>query len=167
MLVGVWTVSAPGATAAAQPRAPIVALSAPIVDIVFSTADLEREMRVDRSPGSVRVTLDATVLFGKDRARIRPPSAARLRDVVAEVERHGAGRVQIVGYTDDLGPAAHGRDLSRRRAGAVAAVLRRDLPARSYPFTVIGKGEDDPAVPNTSEANRRINRRVVITYRAR
>ena len=30
-------------------------------------------------------------------------------------------------------------------------------------MTAPGKGEQDPAVPNTSEANRRKNRRVVIT----
>lgn len=52
---------------------------------------------------------------------------------------------------------------SDRGAQAVAAVLRRSLPAPSYPFVVVGRGESDPAVPNTSEKNRRINRRVVIT----
>jgi outer membrane protein OmpA-like peptidoglycan-associated protein len=43
-------------------------------------------------------------------------------------------------------------------------VLRRDLVERDYPFTLVGKGEDDAAVPNTSEANRKKNRRVVIVY---
>jgi outer membrane protein OmpA-like peptidoglycan-associated protein len=30
---------------------------------------------------------------------------------------------------------------------------------------VVGKGEADPAVPNNSERNRRLNRRVEITFR--
>jgi outer membrane protein OmpA-like peptidoglycan-associated protein len=43
-------------------------------------------------------------------------------------------------------------------------VLRRDLPEPDYPFTLVGKGENDSAVPNTSEANRKKNRRVVIVF---
>jgi outer membrane protein OmpA-like peptidoglycan-associated protein len=70
----------------------------------------------------------------------------------------------ITGYTDDLGSAAHGGDLSRRRAKPVGDVLRRDLPNHDYPFALAGKGETDPAVPNTSEANRKKNRRVVIVF---
>lgn len=152
------------AAAAPGPEAPVVNITAPVVDIVFSAADLKREMRVDRAPGSVRVTLDATVLFGKDSATIRSAPAARLGEIADELRRRGAGRVRIVGYTDDLGSATHGLDLSRRRARAVASALRDDLSVASYAFTVVGKGEADPAVPNISEANRRINRRVVVAY---
>ena len=160
-----WTAASPAATVPRR-EAPVVAISARVVDIVVSTADPEREVRVDRSRDSVRVTLDATVLFGKDSAAIRSSSATRLSGVAAELRRRGAGRVRIVGYTDDLGSAAHGRALSRRRAQAVAAALRSELPAVTYAFTVTGRGEAEPAVPNTSEANRRINRRVVVTYLA-
>jgi outer membrane protein OmpA-like peptidoglycan-associated protein len=160
-----WTAPSPAA-AAPRPKAPVVTISARVVDIVVSTADPERKVRVDRSRASVRVTFDATVLFGKDSAALRSSSATRLSGVTDELRRRGAGRVRIVGYTDDLGSDAHGRALSRRRALSVAAVLRGELPADTYPFTVIGRGEAEPAVPNTSEANRRINRRVVVTYLA-
>ena len=43
-------------------------------------------------------------------------------------------------------------------------MLRRSLPAGEFEMTVVGKGEADPAVPNTSDANRRVNRRVVVLY---
>jgi outer membrane protein OmpA-like peptidoglycan-associated protein len=155
------------ATAAPDPEASVLDIEAPVVDIEFSTADLKREMRVDQSPRAVRVTLDATVLFGKDSATIRPGAARRLNEVATTLTSRGPGGVRIVGYTDDLGSAEHGLDLSARRARAVAAALRRDLPASTYPFSVVGKGEADPAAPNTSEANRKLNRRVVITYQKR
>ena len=158
---------ATSAVAAPDPEAPVAAVDAPVVDIEFSTADLEREVRVDQSSRSVRVTLDARVLFGKDSASVRSGAARRLNAVASTLASRGAGRVRIVGYTDDLGSAQHGRDLSRRRARAVAAVLRRDLPASSYSFAVVGQGEADPVVPNTSESNRKLNRRVVVTYRPR
>ncbi len=72
--------------------------------------------------------------------------------------------MRLVGYTDDLGSKARGRVLSRQRAAAVAGVLRPLLPVARYPFTVVGRGEADPAVPNTSEPNRKLNRRVELTY---
>lgn len=147
--------------------APTSGIVAPVLDIQLATSDLKREARVEKTPRNVKVTLDATVLFAKDKAAIRPGAARRLHEVAADLKSEGPGRVRIVGYTDDLGTAAHGLDLSRRRARAVAAVLRRTLPETGYAFTVVGKGEADPAVPNNSEHNRRINRRVVITYQAR
>jgi len=146
---------------------PTSGISAPVLDIQFAETDLKREARVEKKPQSVKVTLDSTVLFAKDSARIRPSAANRLHDVASELRAKGPGAVRIVGYTDDLGTAAHGLDLSRRRARAVAGMLRRDLSAANYPFTVAGRGEADPAVPNTSERNRRINRRVVVTYQVR
>lgn len=151
------------ASAAPEPDAPIVDITARVVDIVISTADLRREVRIDQSPGSVRVSVDATVLFAKDSAAIRPGAAQRLDQASAALRRRGPGRVRIVGYTDDLGSAEHGRRLSLRRARAVAEVLQRDLPA-TYRLSVAGKGEAEPLVPNTSDRNRRMNRRVVITY---
>ena len=43
----------------------------------------------------------------------------------------------VTGYTDDLGSAAHGLDLSERRARRVAHELRQVLPAKTVP-------DDDP-----------------------
>ena len=140
---------------------------APVVDIVVPTSDLgggtrtaERERRVD-------VTLSAETYFPKDSARLRSSATAQLRDVAADLRRRGPGQLRIVGYTDDLGSEARGLVLSRQRATAVAGVLRPLLPSAQYPFTVLGRGEADPAVPNTSEANRKLNRRVELTYTPR
>ncbi|MGN6129784.1 MAG: OmpA family protein [Nocardioidaceae bacterium] len=145
--------------------APVVDVVAPVVDISFATADLAGAARVEEAPREVKVVLSSEVLFDKDSARLRPRVQARLREVASDLERHGPGRLAIVGYTDDLGSAAHGLDLSRRRAGAVAAALRPLLDRSSYSFSVTGKGEADPAVPNDSEAHRRLNRRVEVTFR--
>ncbi|GAA3626198.1 OmpA family protein [Microlunatus ginsengisoli] len=160
-----FALALPGpAMAAPDPTAPVEVIVAPVVDIVTSSSDLGGVARVEQSRTSVRVTLDATVLFGRDSATLRRQARGRLHEVTATLRARGPGRVRIVGYTDDLGSAAHGLDLSRRRARAVGAVLRSDLPARTYPFIVLGRGEADPRVPNTSEANRRLNRRVVVSY---
>lgn len=162
---------ASGSVAVAAPRpgpaAPVLTIVAPVLDLQFGESDLQREARVEQQPRRTRITLDSTVLFAKDSARINSRARGRLSEVARQLKGQGTGSVQVTGYTDDLGSAAHGRTLSRQRAGAVARVLRGDLPSASYPMTVVGKGEADPAVPNTSEANRKINRRVVVVYQKR
>ena len=113
----------------------------------------------------MKVRLSSEVLFPKDSARLRASARGRLIELADVLGRRGPGRVAIVGYTDDLGTAQPGLALSRRRAAAVAQVLRPQLDKADYPFRVSGRGEADPAVPNTSEKNRKLNRRVELTYK--
>lgn len=156
------------APAAADVVAPVRRIVAPVIDIQFDESDLQGDVRVEGLPGRTTVTLDSNVLFGKDSAQITTKAAARLAAIARQLKSHGPGSVSITGHTDDLGSAAHGRALSQQRADAVAGVLRRGLPVDDdFPLRTAGKGEDDPAVPNTSESNRRINRRVVVVYRQR
>lgn len=147
--------------------APVLGITAPVLDISLGESDLLRQARVDKTPRRTVVTFDSTVLFGKDSPKINSRARSRLAEVGRDLRAEGAGSVKITGYTDDLGSKAHGRTLSRQRAQAVSKVLRRYLPRSDYMFEVRGLGESRPAVPNTSEANRKINRRVVVTYQAR
>lgn len=165
--VGLVAVSSAQTAAADPPTAPVLSIVAPVIDISFSEEDLNHAARVETQPTKTTITLDSTVLFGKDNAKINSKASSRLSAVGAQLKARGPGSVQITGYTDDLGSATHGRTLSRQRAAAVGKSLRSKLPSGSYPFTLVGKGESDPAVPNTSEKNRRINRRVVIVYTKR
>lgn len=165
LLVG--AVVAQPAPARADVVAPVTRIVAPVLDIQFDESDLEGSARVEHLPARTTVTLDSNILFGKDSAQVNTTAATRLAAIAQQLESRGPGQVSITGHTDDLGSAAHGRELSQQRADAVARVLRLGLPAGHFPFTTAGRGEDDPAVPNTSESNRRINRRVVIVYRQR
>jgi outer membrane protein OmpA-like peptidoglycan-associated protein len=145
--------------------APVRTIVAPVRDIVVPTSDLKGAARVDESEKRVKIRLNAEVLFPKDSARLRPGVRGRLAELAQVLDRRGPGRVSIVGYTDDLGSARHGLVLSRQRAAAVARVLRPRLDKADYTFKVSGRGEADPAVPNTSEKNRKLNRRVELTHR--
>ncbi len=92
---------------------------------------------------------------------MQPGAKTRIRRAARWLRARGPGDVTVIGYTDDLGPPQHGLDLSYRRAAAVARILRDALPGRVIAYT--GMGEANPRRPNTSEANRRQNRRVIIT----
>src|SRR5829696_2895354 len=148
-----WAETTPG---------PVKELRAPSVDLQTGVSSLDGTVTVEGTRNGAKARIDATVLFGKDSAQLRDGTRACIRQVAKEFARKGPGKVRVVGYTDDLGPADHGLRLSIRRAGAVANTLADLLPRDGYPMTAVGKGEQDPAVPNTSEANRRKNRRVVI-----
>ena len=160
-------VEAPGSDPGSSADAPVIDIVAPILDLQFSTSDKEKQARLEEEPEQTKVTLDSTVAFGKDSAVLRPKAKKRLAEIAATLKGKGAGSLAVVGYTDDLGSAEHGQVLSEKRAEAVSTVLKKSLSSKDFAFTVKGKGEADPAVPNDSEANRRINRRVEITYRSR
>lgn len=72
-------------------------------------------------------------------------------------------RILIVGFTDSIGDAMYNQQLSEKRANAVQAYLRK-RGVLSIQMTVVGRGENEPAVANDTEANRALNRRVVITF---
>ncbi|WP_342626043.1 OmpA family protein [Cellulomonas flavigena] len=73
------------------------------------------------------------------------------------------GTVLVVGHTDDQGDDAYNRDLSLRRARAVADALAGLVDPARYPADVEGRGESEPFVANDSEENRALNRRVTLT----
>jgi outer membrane protein OmpA-like peptidoglycan-associated protein len=145
-------------------RFPTLDLEVRSIDLVVVSQDLEGTSTTESSNDELDVTLDSSVLFGKDSAELRPGAREKLAEVARQLEDRGPGEVRVVGHTDDLGSAAHGYDLSRRRAASVRSVLAPDLSG--YDISTVGKGEDEPRVPNTSEANRALNRRVEIHYTA-
>ena len=101
-------------------------------------------------------------MFDKDFDAVRPAGREMIGRVAKElVSQKVSGSVEVTGYTDNLGSAEHGLDLSRRRAGAVAKALGPQLP-KGVRVVTAGKGEADPVADNKTEAGRRLNRRVTI-----
>ncbi|MDO1448071.1 PorP/SprF family type IX secretion system membrane protein [Rhodocytophaga aerolata] len=71
-------------------------------------------------------------------------------------------RLLIIGHTDDTGSASYNQSLSLRRAQRVADYLAEKGINRSR-FTINGKGESQPLVPNINDQQRALNRRVEFT----
>lgn len=69
--------------------------------------------------------------------------------------------IEISGYTDNTGDAAHNKTLSMERAEAVKnAMIERGI--EDYRMVASGYGETRPIVPNDSEKNKALNRRVEV-----
>ncbi|MEQ8691405.1 MAG: Ig-like domain-containing protein, partial [Pseudomonadales bacterium] len=120
----------------------------------------EVETRVVRN----RVDMEADAFFSFASDSIRRESRERLQEV-ADLIRSGQilGRVSVVGHTCDLGPESYNQSLSARRAEAVKRELVK-LGVDPEAIVTDGRGEADPRVPNISEENRKLNRRVDVQF---
>ena len=93
----------------------------------------------------------------------RPTPSMQLElDSVAEIlHRYPALNVQIEGHACDIGSHAVNIQIGQRRADAAKAYLVRKGIAAGR-ITTVSKAEAEPIAPNTSEKNRRKNRRISI-----
>jgi len=146
-----------------RPRTPAGAgavTAAAAVEAPVRDAPPETTTRVVRS----NVEMEADAFFALDSDDVREDSRERLESV-AELITSGQilGRISVVGHTCDLGPADYNQGLSMRRAQAV----KNELVALGVdPEAIVtdGRGETEPLVPNTSEENRELNRRVDVQF---
>lgn len=125
-----------------------------------ATVDGASDTRVTQE--SVTVTLAADVLFAVDSAELSGEADAALRGAADQLKAYSGGEVSIVGHTDDVADEAHNQDLSTRRAQAVADRLGQLTDMSAFTVSVSGKGEGEPRVPNDSDENRQLNRRVEV-----
>lgn len=100
------------------------------------------------------------VLFDFDRSTLKPQGKAETDKVIAELKEHPQDTVVIEGHTCDIGTEEYNQGLGKRRADSVGSYMREQGIAASR-ITTVSYGETQPAVPNTSPANRELNRRVV------
>ncbi len=105
----------------------------------------------------VKITQQIHFAYNKD--TIRPVSFPVLDAVVDVLRSNPSIKLEVQGHTDNRGSASYNKDLSRRRAASVMRYLTRNgIP--SDRLTSQGYGFDRPLVPNDSDRNRALNRRV-------
>lgn len=165
------TEPSPSAPVRVDPNAPGLklpqggTLAAPkVLDIKQVVEDQTGDERREDTNADVTFALQAEVLFAKDSAKIGDDAKARIAAIAEEIKKQNATLVRVFGFTDNLGSSAHGDVLSRQRANAVQAVLDDDLNAPGITFDVRGYGEQYPIADNSTEAGRKKNRRVEITF---
>lgn len=96
--------------------------------------------------------------------RLTEESVRKLDTVVAAMRRRPAPDLSVIGHTDTKGPAAVNERLARRRAEAVAGLLR----AAGAPMEVVSIdsfGEVDPIRPTADDVDEPLNRRVEVIVR--
>jgi len=71
-------------------------------------------------------------------------------------------KIEIAGYTDDIGSDEYNKKLSLKRAQAVKDILVKVYGINPKRIVVKGYGKKYPLVPNNTPTNRVLNRRVEI-----
>lgn len=100
------------------------------------------------------------IYFELDQAVIQPQSYDILNQTIKILQLYPEIQVVIEGHTDDQGPDVYNLDLSQRRADAVKQYVVETGKLDAERFRTLGKGETQPVVPNDSEPNRALNRRI-------
>jgi len=106
----------------------------------------------------IRITQQIQFAFNK--AVIRPGISFKILDEVVQVLQDNPKiSLEVQGHTDNVGGDAYNMRLSQARADAVRAYLvsKGIAPSR---LVAKGYGFHQPLVPNTTAANRELNRRV-------
>ena len=135
-----------------------------VLDIKSVVEDQGGEERREDTNTSVTFALQAEVLFSKDSAKLSAEAKSRIATIADEIKKQNATQVRVFGFTDNLGSSAHGDVLSKQRADAVQGVLDQDLNDPNITFEVRGYGEQYPIADNSTEAGRKKNRRVEVTF---
>ena len=111
-------------------------------------------------------SVDLRVEFRRNSAELTESAVAQLRELGAALVSEALGKVPIgvYGHTDSSGPAEFNRELSERRAGAVAAWLREHFAIAETRFRAVqGYGEERPRedLPDDDPAQRRVE---IVTF---
>lgn len=137
---------------------------AKVLDIKSVVEEQSGDERREDTNTSVTLALQAEVLFGKDSAKLGGEAKSRITGIAEEIKTQNATRVRVFGFTDNLGSSAHGDVLSKQRANAVHDVLSQTLNDPGITYEVRGYGEQYPISGNSTEAGRKKNRRVEVTF---
>jgi outer membrane protein OmpA-like peptidoglycan-associated protein len=106
---------------------------------------------------NARVVL-RNVFFDVNKTELKSESITELDNVVRFLNENPAVKIQINGYTDNVGKPPDNLKLSTGRAVAVVNYLL-DKGVRNERITFKGNGETNPLADNNTEQGRALNRR--------
>lgn len=128
-----------------------------VVDLAKAeTVAVEAELVSLKAKTSIRLN---NINFGSNSADLTPESFPELERVITLIKDNPDITIEIAAHTDNVGSPRYNLVLSEKRALAVVTYLLENgiVASRLVPK---GYGLQQPMVPNTTEANMALNRRV-------
>ncbi len=127
------------------------------LDSRFKQEPMRKEIRLHPIESGASVILE-NIFYAVEQYRLEEKSIAELDKVYRFLLQHPSVRIEVGGHTDDSGPAAFNKELSQKRAQAVADYLiGRGIEASR--IEAKGYGFDHPIGDNRTEEGRTKNRR--------
>jgi len=134
--------------------------------LTLAEEKLERFAAVELVPDkTMRIILTGDLLFASGQVELTPNAIESLKKLSAIINKTPY-MINVIGHTDDR-PVKSSRfpsnwELSLARAGRVARFLIDETRLPATQFSVSGYSSFRPVQPNTSDENRKANRRVEI-----
>ena len=158
--------SIPTATPQESGREEVISKIYDLSKLTLANEKLERFASVELVPDkTIRLILTGDLLFASGQAELTADAVSSLKKL-SEIIKTTPYMINVIGHTDDR-PVKTSRfpsnwELSLARAGRVARFLIDDTRLPATQFSVSGYSSFRPVQPNTSEENRKANRRVEI-----
>jgi outer membrane protein OmpA-like peptidoglycan-associated protein len=119
---------------------------------------IEMNVQLNRVRSGEKVVLN-NLYFDFDSYALREKSKTELEKIVEFMTDNQTVSIEIEGHTDDQGSESYNQKLSENRAKAVYEyLLTNGVDQERLSFK--GYGMEQPIVPNNSEENRQLNRRI-------
>lgn len=125
--------------------------------------EVERNLYLAPISDTFSITLK-NIYFEFDKYVLMEESFPELNRLVAFLKQFPGRKILIEGHTDNMGTHDYNIRLSQNRAQSVAEYLIGQEIAKSR-ISTKGYGATQPMVPNDTDENRAMNRRVVIRFR--
>jgi chemotaxis protein MotB len=149
----------------AAPKSSESAAQQPLDDMLRQLARARQGVQVVRQGEGVYLRLPEPVLFDRGSAELKPEAAPFLKEIAAGLQKL-PNTVVVEGHTDNVpvvrGPYRSNWELSAARAESVVDHWIRREGLAPERLAVAGYGEHRPFVPNDSDLNRALNRRIEI-----
>ncbi|MFN0315634.1 MAG: OmpA family protein [Burkholderiales bacterium] len=115
------------------------------IDVAASKSSVNEDFIPQTLGGALPMVLgvEENGQFDFDNYLLRDEVKAKLDKLAHQLEGAEYDRLDILGYTDRIGDTEYNKQLSRKRALAVARYLR-DRGVPEYKIMVTGKGQDNP-----------------------
>jgi len=126
----------------------------------LAAADPSKSIIVSKGDKYVKIMFRDSMMFAYNSDTLQPNARDKVVRLGTVLNQYPKTIVQIAGFTDSKGSYDYNLNLSTRRAQNVSAVLKgNNIPNQMY---VKGCSYNKPIVPNKSDAQRALNRRVEI-----
>lgn len=126
----------------------------------LAALDPNQDLIVSKTDSYVKIMFRDSMMFAVNSATLQPSAATKVSKVGQLLQEYPQTIVQIAGFTDNSGSYEYNRGLSERRANGVANTLYNTGIQNN--ISTAGCSYDNELVPNTSTANKALNRRVEV-----
>ncbi len=130
------------------------------VDVTKSKKSQRMNVKLDLLTKDTKMTFN-NITFETNSAELNASSYDELNRLINFLKLNDNVRIELSAHTDDIGSDWYNNRLSEKRAQAVVSYLTDNgIPDNS--LLAKGYGKSSPMVPNTSDENRALNRRVEV-----